>query len=51
VKEKVDAPGCTTFDDDMDLLDDDDAPLIKDRSLLSTDMDIIYYIYTQAIIK
>jgi hypothetical protein len=40
VKEKVDAPTPTTSDDDMDLLDDDEAPLIKDRSLPPTDMDI-----------
>jgi hypothetical protein len=36
VKEKVDAPAHPThaiFDDDMDLLDDNEAPLIKDRSL------------------
>jgi hypothetical protein len=33
VKEKVDTPTATTSDDDMDLLDDDEAPLIKDGSL------------------
>jgi hypothetical protein len=32
VKEKVDAPAPITSDDDMDLLDDDKAPLIKDGS-------------------
>jgi hypothetical protein len=32
VKEKVDAPAPTPSDDDMELLDDDEAPLIKDRS-------------------
>jgi hypothetical protein len=40
VKEKVDTPAATTSDDDMDLLDDDEAPLIKDGSLPSIDMDI-----------
>jgi hypothetical protein len=32
VKEKVDTPTLTTSDDDMDLLDDDVALLIKDGS-------------------
>jgi hypothetical protein len=40
VKEKVDAPAPTTFDDDMELLDDDEAPLINDGSLPQTGMDI-----------
>jgi hypothetical protein len=40
VKEKVDTPAPTTSDDDMNLLDDDDAPLIKDGSPPPTDMDI-----------
>jgi hypothetical protein len=40
VKEKVDAPTPTTFDDDMDLLDDDEAPLIKDGSPPPTGMNI-----------
>jgi hypothetical protein len=40
VKEKVDTPAATTSDDDMDLLDDDEAPLIKDGSLPPTGMDI-----------
>jgi hypothetical protein len=40
VKEKVDTPTPTTSDDDMDLMDDDEAPLIKDGSLPPTDMDI-----------
>jgi hypothetical protein len=40
VKEKVDAPAPMTSDDDMDLLDDNKAPLIKDGSLPLTDMDI-----------
>jgi hypothetical protein len=40
VKEKIDAPTPTTSDNDMDLLDDDDALLIKDGSLPPTDMDI-----------
>jgi hypothetical protein len=40
VKEKVDTPAPTTFNDDMDLLDDDEAPLIKDGSPPPTSMDI-----------
>jgi hypothetical protein len=32
VKEKANNPAPTTADDDMDLLDDDEAPLIKDES-------------------
>jgi hypothetical protein len=40
VKEKVDIPAPTTSDDDMDLLDDDDSPLIKNGSLPPIGMDI-----------
>jgi hypothetical protein len=40
VKERTSAPAPTTFDDDMDLLDNDEAPLIKDGSLPLTSMDI-----------
>jgi hypothetical protein len=40
VKEKANAPTSTTFDDDMDLLDDDEASLIKDGSPPPTSMDI-----------
>jgi hypothetical protein len=40
VMEKVNAPAPTTYDDDMDLLDDDEAPLIKDGSPPLTSMDI-----------
>jgi hypothetical protein len=40
VKEKVDTPVPMTSDDDMDLLDDDEASLIKDGSPPPTDMDI-----------
>jgi hypothetical protein len=40
VKEKVDTPAPTTSDDDMDLLDDDEAPWIKDGSPPPIDMDI-----------
>jgi hypothetical protein len=40
VKEKVDTPAPMTSDDDMDLLDDDEAPLIKDGSPPPTGMDI-----------
>jgi hypothetical protein len=38
VKEKADTPAPPTSDDDMDLLDDDEAPLIKDRSPPPTSM-------------
>jgi hypothetical protein len=40
VKKKIDTPAPTTFDDDMNLLDDDEAPLIKDESPPPTNMDI-----------
>jgi hypothetical protein len=40
VKQKVNAPAPTTSDDDIDLLDDDVAPLIKDGSLPPTDVDM-----------
>jgi hypothetical protein len=40
VKEKVDTPVPMTSDDDMDLLDDDEASLIKDGSPPPTGMDI-----------
>jgi hypothetical protein len=40
VKEKANTPAPTTSDDDMDLLDDDEAPLIKDGSPPPTRMDI-----------
>jgi hypothetical protein len=40
VKEKVDIPAPMTSDDDMDLLDDDESPLIKNGSLPSIGMDI-----------
>jgi hypothetical protein len=40
VKEKVDTPAPTTSNYDMDLLDDDDDPLIKDMSPPPTGMDI-----------
>jgi hypothetical protein len=38
VKEKANTHAPTTSDDDMDLLDDDESPLIKDGSSPSTDM-------------
>jgi hypothetical protein len=38
VKEKVAVPAPTTSDDDMDLLNDDKAPLIKNRSPPPTGM-------------
>jgi hypothetical protein len=40
VKEKVDTPTPTTSNDDMDLLDNDEASLIKDGSPPPTGMDI-----------
>jgi hypothetical protein len=40
VKEKVNTPTSMTSDDDMDLLDDDEALLIKDGSPPPTNMDI-----------
>jgi hypothetical protein len=40
MKEKVHTPAPMTSDDDMDLLDDDEAPLIKDGSPPMTGMDI-----------
>jgi hypothetical protein len=40
MKEKTDAPALTAPDDDMDLLDDIESPLIKDGSPPPTDMDI-----------
>jgi hypothetical protein len=40
VKEKVDTLAPTTSNDDMDLLDDDEAPLTKDGSPPPTGMDI-----------
>jgi hypothetical protein len=40
VKEKANTPALMTFDDDMDLLDDDEAPLIKNGSLPLTTRDI-----------
>jgi hypothetical protein len=40
VKEKTNVPALTASDDDMDLLDNDKSPLIKDGSLPPTGMDI-----------
>jgi hypothetical protein len=40
VNEKADTPTPTTSDDNVDLLDDDKAPLIKDGSPPLTGMDI-----------
>jgi hypothetical protein len=40
VKEKTSAPALIAYDDDMDLLDDDASPLIKDETPPPTDMDI-----------
>jgi hypothetical protein len=40
VKEKANIPALMTSDDDMDLLDNNESPLIKDGSLPLTGMDI-----------
>jgi hypothetical protein len=40
VQEKANTPAPTTSDDDMDLLDDDEAPLIKYGSPPPTSMDV-----------
>jgi hypothetical protein len=40
LKEKTDVTAPTTSDDDMDLLDDVESPLIKDGSSPPTGMDI-----------
>jgi hypothetical protein len=40
VKEKTSAPALTASDDSMELLDDNESPLIKDGSLPPTGMDI-----------
>jgi hypothetical protein len=40
VKEKTRSLALMAFDDDMDILDNDESPLIKDGSPLSIDMDI-----------
>jgi hypothetical protein len=40
VKEKASTPAPTTFDDDIDLLDDDETPLTKDGSPPPTCTDI-----------
>jgi hypothetical protein len=49
VKEKVDTLAPTTFDDDMDLLDDDEAPLIKDGSLplIGIDINMVFMLSTE----
>jgi hypothetical protein len=40
VKEKTSTPTLTASDDDMDLLDDDESPVIKDGSPPPTGMNI-----------
>jgi hypothetical protein len=40
VKEKANSPTPTTSDDDMDLLNNHEAPLIKDGSPPQTSMDV-----------
>jgi hypothetical protein len=40
VKEKTSAPALTASNDDMDLLDDGESPLIKDRTSPPTSIDI-----------
>jgi hypothetical protein len=44
VKEKADIPAPTTSDDDMDLLDDDESPLIKNWSPppISKDINMVF---------
>jgi hypothetical protein len=44
VKEKVDTPAPMTSNDDMDLPDDDEAPLINDRSppLIGMDINMVF---------
>jgi hypothetical protein len=39
-KEKTSMSALTTYDDDMDLPDDDESPLIKDKSPSPASMDI-----------
>jgi hypothetical protein len=43
VKERANTSALTFSDDDMDLLDDDESPLIKDGSLPPTGMDITWF--------
>jgi hypothetical protein len=47
VKEKADTPAPTTSDDNMDLLDDDESPLIKDGSppLTSMNIDMVFMLH------
>jgi hypothetical protein len=40
VKEKTGTPTLIAYNDDMDMLDDDESPLIKNGSLPLIDMDI-----------
>jgi hypothetical protein len=49
VKEKVDTPAPTTSDDDMDMLDCNEAPLIKDGSppLISMDINMVFTLPTE----
>jgi hypothetical protein len=47
VKEKADTPAPTTSDDNMDLLDDGESPLIKDGSppLTSMNIDMVFMLH------
>jgi hypothetical protein len=47
VKEKADTPAPMTSDDNMDLLDDDESPLIKDGSppLTSMNIDMVFMLH------
>jgi hypothetical protein len=42
LKDKVDTPAPTTSDDDMNMLDDDEAPLIKYRSPPPTSINMVF---------
>jgi hypothetical protein len=49
VKENTDIPAPMTSDDDMDLLDDDESPLIKNGSppLIGMDINIVFTLPTE----
>jgi hypothetical protein len=46
VKEKANTPAPTTSDNDMDLLDDDESPVIKDGSPPPIGMDLNMHVHT-----
>jgi hypothetical protein len=49
VKEKTSTPALIASDDDMDLLDDDESPLIKDGSpsLIGMDINMVFTLLTE----